>query len=136
MIYRWDDVPLRGVDGEGSGSFAASRGAKRHKGTDYEFAPGDEVKSPIEGTVTRLGLAYSNAPYRLVEIISHGGVLLWRFLYVDPVVRKGDRVTLGQTIGTAQKISDRYGEKMTDHVHVEVNVDIVELIGGHSGTRD
>ena len=130
MIWSWEDVPLRGSDPEGSGAFAASRGAKRHKGVDYAFEPGAEVKSPIEGIVTRLGWAYPNAPYRLIEILSHNGSLLWRFLYVNPVVRAGQQVAMGQTIGTAQKISDRYGEKMTDHVHVEVNVDIVELIGG------
>ena len=129
-MWDWDDVPLRGADLEGSGAFAAPRGGKRHKGVDYAFEPGAEVKSPIEGCVTRLGWAYKDAPYRLVEILSHGGAMLWRFLYIDPIVGAGDLVASGQTIGTAQKISDRYGEEMTDHVHVEVNVDITELIGG------
>ena len=130
MTWRWDHVPLRGNDPEGSGAFASKRGAKKHKGTDYAFAPGEEVKSPIEGVVTRLGWAYKDAPYRLIEILSHSGALLWRFLYVRPAVKAGDEILEGQTIGTAQKISDRYGKKMTDHVHVEVNVDIEQLLGG------
>jgi murein DD-endopeptidase MepM/ murein hydrolase activator NlpD len=129
-MYRWDGVPLRGVDAEGSGAFAAKRGSKKHKGVDYAFEPGEEVRSPISGIVTRLGWAYISAPYRLIEIQGPSEAIMWRFLYVDPIVEAGDDIAEGQTIGTAQKISDRYGEKMTDHVHVEVNVDPLYLIGG------
>ena len=134
MMWRWDHVPLRGADPEGSGAFAASRGGKRHKGVDYAFAPGDDVNSPVKGIVTRLGWAYANAPYRLVEILSHKGSLLWRFLYIDPIVKAGDKIELGQTIGTAQQISKRDGSEMTDHVHVEVNVNVQQLLGGRDDT--
>jgi len=130
MMWRWDHVLLRGVDGKGSGAFAAPRGGKRHKGTDYVFASGDEVKSPVKGIITRLGWAYANSEFRLIEILSHKGSLLWRFLYVDPIVKAGDKIIEGQTIGTAQKISKRYGSEMKDHVHVEVNVNVEQLLGG------
>ena len=130
MMSRWDHMPLRGADPHGSGAFAAPRGGKRHKGTDYAFTPGSNVLSPVDGTVTRIGWAYSNSEYRLIEIISHGGALLWRFLYVDPIVKAGDKIIMDQTIGTAQQISKRYGSGMIDHVHVEVNVDIEWLLGG------
>lgn len=123
-------------DSEGSGVFASARGAKRHKGVDYEFASGEVVTSPVSGIVTRIGYAYSDEPYRLVEILSHKGYLLWRFLYVKPLVGAGQKIEVDQTIGTAQAISDKYGEKMTDHVHVEVNIDPHAVLGGDSGKDD
>jgi murein DD-endopeptidase MepM/ murein hydrolase activator NlpD len=129
MIKRWDERVIRS-DLEGDGHFAAKRGSKRHKGVDYEFSPGDEVESPVDGIVTRLGYAYANEPYRLIEILSHKGYLLWRFLYVQPKVRAGDKVESGQVIGTAQAISDKYGPNMKNHVHVEMNVDTRAMLGG------
>lgn len=133
MIKKWADVELRGEDREGSGAFAAPRGGKRHKGVDYRFAEGDPVFSPVDGIVTRIGWAYANDIYRLVEILSHKGYLLWRFLYIAPLVKAGDKVKRGQTIGTAQAISKRYGPNMTDHVHVEVNIDVAAVLGGKHG---
>lgn len=129
MISRWDDRVIR-KDEEGDGKFASSRGWRRHEGVDYEFLPGEIVKSPVDGIVTRLGHAYKNEPYRLIEILSHKGYLLWRFLYVKPLVKAGQKITLDQTIGTAQAISTKYGKKMKDHVHVEVNIDVSKIIGG------
>ena len=129
MISKWDERRIRS-DSEGDGHFAAPRGGRRHEGVDYEFDPGEAVKSPVEGIVTRLGWAYANDEYRLVEILSHKGYLLWRFLYVDPLVKAGDKVTLDQTIGTAQSVSKRYSDKMKDHVHVEVNIDVKAVLGG------
>lgn len=132
MISKWDERVIR-RDSKGNGNFAASRGGRSHEGADYVFTPGEEVLSPVEGSVVRLGWAYANEPYRLVEIRSHKGYFLWRFLYVDPSVKAGDKILPYQTIGTAQKISDKYGEEMKDHVHVEVNVDPVAIIGGRDG---
>ena len=86
--------------------------------------------------VTRLGYAYKDEPYRLIEILSHKGYLLWRFLYVDPIVSPGNRVEAGQTIGTAQAISRKYGRKMTDHVHVEININPYAVLGGTDGEDD
>jgi murein DD-endopeptidase MepM/ murein hydrolase activator NlpD len=120
-------------DSEGSGAFAAPRGGKRHKGFDYEFEEGEDVLSPVDGIVTRLGYAYENQPYRLVEILSHKGLLLWKFLYLDPIVRAGDRVKVGQVIGVAQAISKQYGSNMKDHVHVEINIDPHAMLGGTNG---
>ena len=127
----WSGVELRGADAMGDGAFASSRGYKRHKGTDYKFEPGAAVHSPMGGIVTRLGLCYPNADYQLVEI--QNDAVLLRLLYVDPIVTPGEDVIAGQTIGTAQKISDRYGEGMTDHVHVEMNVDVSRIFGGIDG---
>lgn len=132
MISRWDQRVIRS-DPEGDGAFAAPRGAKRHKGVDYEFEEGQEVLSPVDGIVTRLGWAYKNDIYRLIEILSHKGYLLWRFLYVKPEVHAGQHVKLDQTIGTAQAVSNRYGTEMKDHVHVEININPRGVIGGLDG---
>ena len=132
MIKQWEGRLIRD-DAEGSGIFAARRGSKRHKGLDYEFYEGETIVSPVSGIVTRLGYAYSDEPYRLVEIRSHKGYLLWRFLYVEPLVAAGQKIEVDQTIGTAQAISNKYGSKMTDHVHVEINIDPEAVLGGIRG---
>jgi hypothetical protein len=131
MISKWKDRSLRS-DSEGNGAFASRRGGKRHKGADFEFKPGEIVRSPVTGLVTRIGIAYEGDSYRLVEILSHKGYLLWRFLYVDPSVRAGDKIEVDQAIGTAQDISKRYSEEMTPHVHVEININPWSVIGGAS----
>jgi len=129
-MKRWDDVLLRGLDPKGDGQFAASRGGKRHKGVDYRYAEGDEVKSPVSGTVTRLSRCYNNEPYLLVEILSHKGAFLWRFLYIEPTVKAGQKILEGDLIGHAQNIASKYKGGMKNHVHVEVNINVKLLIGG------
>lgn len=46
---------------------------------------------------------------------------LVKMFYLSPVLVKPEQqVRQGQAIGTAQKISTKYGSGMIDHVHVEV----------------
>jgi murein DD-endopeptidase MepM/ murein hydrolase activator NlpD len=132
-MYRWDDIPLRGADPKGDGQFAAGRGGKRHKGEDYQFSEGDPVRTPVSGIVTRLGWCYEKESYRLVEILSHKGAFLWRFLYIKPTVKAGQKVFEGDLIGHAQDIASKYGGGMKNHCHVEVSVSPRQLIGGASG---
>jgi len=136
MTY-WREKKIR-VDGQGDGNFAARRagGSRTHEGVDYEFSEGEEVVIPFDAKVVRLGWAYVNSPYRLIELISHSNKMLWRFLYVKPTVEAGQKVKAGQTIGTAQAISKKYGGGMKDHVHVEVNVDPVAILGGSNGREE
>lgn len=136
MISRWENRLVRGQDAHGSGAFVAPRGGKRHKGTDYVFEPGEAVHSPIEGIVTRTGYAYEGEAYRLIEILSHKGYLLWRFLYVDPKVSAGDKVLPDDVIGKAQDIAAKYNRPkkvMTNHVHVEINLNPRGVLGGQDG---
>jgi murein DD-endopeptidase MepM/ murein hydrolase activator NlpD len=130
MMYRWDNVELRGRDPKGSGAFAAGRGSRRHKGVDYRKEVGEEVRTPAAGIVTRLGWCYKDEPWRLIEILSHKDAFLWRVLYVDPCVQAGSVLKSGQLIGHAQDIASKYGGGMINHVHVEVNIDPTLLIGG------
>jgi murein DD-endopeptidase MepM/ murein hydrolase activator NlpD len=136
MIYRWDDEELRGYDPKGDGAFAADRGSRRHEGVDYLKQPGQEVKTPVAGIVTRLGWCYKDEPYRLIEILSHKGAFLWRVLYVDPCVPAGSVLKSGQLIGHAQDIASKYGGGMKNHVHLEVNIDPTLLIGGKDGNSE
>lgn len=113
----------RSIDGFGSGAFAASRGSRIHKGKDYEFKVGEVFKSPVGGTVIRIGWAYTGWGYRIVELLSFDKTVLFRFFYVAPVVKKGDRVEAEQILGHAQDIKAKYGNGMTNHIHVECIVD-------------
>lgn len=123
--------PKRLNDDWGSGSFAASRGGRYHKGRDYLFEPGEEVRSPVEGTVLRLGYPYNDSDsterYRLVEILGSGRRVIWRFFYVRPCVAVGEMVFPAQMIGVAQDIAKKYKDPqrqhMGNHVHVECIVD-------------
>lgn len=115
--------PTRGVDAYGSGAFGAPRdgGRRAHHGVDLITTPGEPVRAPIAGVVTRIGAAYA-APSRLqyVEIVNAATQYAARVLYVGPVVSKGRAVAAGDVIGTAQNLAQRYPGGMTNHVHVEL----------------
>ena len=118
-------------DIEGDGSFAAKRGSRQHYGIDYVFDVGEQVPSPVSGRVYRIGYCYDDdLTYRLIEILTHNEKAIVRLLYVAPLVRKGDFVTEGDIVGTAQDIRARYGRRMKNHVHCEVFVDPAILKGG------
>ena len=133
-VLRIPHKPRR-VDDWGSGDFAASRGGRYHLGRDYLYDVSEEVRSPMEGSVLRIGYPYddsdSNDRYRLVEILSFnsetGAKVIWRFFYVRPCVAVGEFVSPAQIIGFAQDISSRYSDPdkqpMGNHVHVECIVD-------------
>lgn len=111
------------MDTHGSGHFWASRdgGERHHLGVDFIAVPGDEVLSPIDGTVKRLGWAYINDDFGLIEITGRGrheGVKV-ELLYLAPYVRKDQTVTAGQVVGHAQDVSKRYAY-ITPHVHCTI----------------
>ena len=110
----------------GSGHYKADRGGRQHRGIDFICEEGDEVLSPVRGTVTKIGMPYANEHYRYVEITN------WRkrkvrIFYVMPTVARGQEIEKDQPIGLAQCINDRvssngqtYGERgMQSHIHVE-----------------
>lgn len=114
---------MRGFDAFGYGHFGASRdgGTREHKGVDYRAEAGQPVKAPISGYVTKIGSAYSSSPeYRYIEIRNPALRYEARVFYVDPDVRVGETVHLGDIIGTVRSLQLKYGEAMTDHVHLEL----------------
>lgn len=110
----------RGVDKWGDGAFLASRGNRRHRGIDLKYEPGEGVLAPIDGTVLRIGYPYQgDDTYKLIEMRDEASRLIIRMFYVNPCVGPGHKFSTYETIGCAQDISEKYGEGMTNHVHIE-----------------
>lgn len=136
---------MRGFDAYGYGHFGASRdgGTRDHKGVDYRATAGQPVKAPISGYVTKIGTAYSSSPeYKYVEIRNPALRYEARVFYVDPDVRVGQSIHLGDVIGTVRSLKLKYGDAMTDHVHLElsgpngVKFDASEVLTAHVVVAD
>lgn len=134
--------PPRGEDAYGEGRFHASRdgGEREHEGVDYVATAGQSVAAPISGYVTKIGLAYpDDQTLKFVEIENPALHLTARAFYVDPDVAVGDTVAVGQPIGHAHSLQNRYPLGITDHVHLEIaekgrKVDAATLIIAHAET--
>jgi murein DD-endopeptidase MepM/ murein hydrolase activator NlpD len=122
------ELPRRGTDAWGCGDFGASRdgGKRTHSGIDYTIEPGGLVRSPVSGVVTKLGFPYGDdLSYRYVQVSDRSG-RNHRFFYVDPIVVLGENIEVGDLLGAAQDIAERYAkrepgrQRMTNHVHYEV----------------
>ena len=117
---------VRNTDAYGSGTFAASRdgGGRVHLGRDYVAQVGDDVLSPIDGTVRRMVIAYANSGLLGLEI--EGATMRVKMLYFAPEVVAGAKVTRGQRLGTAQDVASYHEKKsprtgsMTNHIHLEL----------------
>jgi murein DD-endopeptidase MepM/ murein hydrolase activator NlpD len=113
---------VRGCDEFGCGSFGAERdaGGRRHEGADFDAAAGQKVDAPMSGFVSKIGAAYpGDARYHYVEITNPALHYEARVFYVDPTVREGDAVHIGQPIGRAHSLQPRY-HGITNHVHLEI----------------
>ena len=118
---------LRGCDGFGCGEFGADRdaGGRHHEGVDFDASAGQAVDAPISGFVSKIGAAYpGDARYHYVQITNPALHYEARVFYVDPGVREGQSVHVGQKIGRARSLQPRY-PGITNHVHLEI-----ERIGG------
>ena len=116
-------------DAMGDGKFRAPRSGRMHRGVDLLVQPSEQVRAPADGVVVRLGRCYPTEPYfGLVEI--ECGPLVHRVLYVEPSVEAGDEVRLGDTIGVAQDVRERHGERMDPHIHWECRLTDVLLDTG------
>jgi murein DD-endopeptidase MepM/ murein hydrolase activator NlpD len=115
------DLGVRGRDVHGEGKHDASRGhgARRHEGIDFIATPGIAIRAPVAGRVSRLGRPYADSDeFALVEIEMESGCKVVVF-YVQPLVRVGDSVAAGDTIGLSQNLDTRYSG-ICPHVHLEV----------------
>lgn len=110
----------RSRDGYGAGHYGASRGERDHAGVDYAAEAGQTVAAPISGFVTKIGYCYGDEPgLRYVEIRNPALNLSARVLYVRADVKVGDAVRVGDPVGRAATLQDRY-PGITDHVHLEI----------------
>jgi murein DD-endopeptidase MepM/ murein hydrolase activator NlpD len=107
------------MDGAGSGRFGAPRGGRTHDGVDWLADPGDPVKSPIRGKVTRIVYPYADdLSFKGVEIVNDGVIV--HLLYVEPLkMFIGREVGMGSVVGHAQDVRKRYpnDKDMKNHVH-------------------
>lgn len=116
---------LRTTDPHGSGAYAAGRkGGRPHLGIDFKSTPGQDVVSPVDGTMT-----FAKGKYHRVDIYpksSESGVSYIRMLYVEPKpefkLGVSYNVTRGQAIGIAQSNLIAYpsATTMTNHVHLQL----------------
>lgn len=118
---------IRQCDPFGCGTFLASRGTRKHEGEDYAIAPGENVHSPISGTVTRIAYPYaSDLSYKGIEIKNEEMTV--KIFYMLATVAIGKTVKAGDVIGMAQNISAKYGTSMVNHIHVEIRNKAGKLI--------
>ena len=115
-------------DKGGAGYYGASRtkisGGQviryKHKGTDYECEPGQDIYAPCTGKIIRVARPYIGTNY--------SGILLdakkarMKIFYIEPDKNLiGKSVRMGEVIGKAQDISARYKQYgVTPHVHLEI----------------
>ena len=114
---------IRKTDAYGCGDFGASRdsGERRHEGVDFTADAGQRLVAPISGYVTKIGYAYpGDEALKFVEIANPALHYAARVFYIDPAVRVGQAVHLGQSIGTHHTLEQKYPGGMTDHVHLEI----------------
>lgn len=121
---------LRDEDPTGNGWFGASRGSRKHKGTDYVTTPGEAIFAICSGVV-RVGNVYKknkpNKPVMKLVEIDDKTVYRGKQMYVKPIVKTGQFVEEGQQIGVAQNVTDYHTEnaqdsdaKMKNHCHVSL----------------
>ena len=112
--------PVIRSDEAGDGHFQAPRGNRLHNGVDYLCEPGTFVFSPVSGVVSKLGYPYSDdLQWRYVQITDDHGEK-HRLFYAQPLVKMDQFVTVGEVVGEAQNIAERYpGQGMLAHIHYE-----------------
>jgi len=113
----------RTSDAYGYGVFGAPRdgGSRPHLGVDFKATAGQPVKAPISGYVTKIGFAYAgDTNLKFVEVSNPALHYKARVFYVNTKVDVGDAVHLGETVGTAHTLREKYPNGMTDHIHLEI----------------
>jgi len=114
--------PVRACDDYGCGAFGSRRdaGERSHEGVDFDAVAGQAVRAPLSGFVTKVGLAYlDDAQLKFVEITNPALRYVARVFYVEPSVVEGQAVRLGEQIGQAHSLQQRY-PGITNHVHLEI----------------
>lgn len=116
-------LPIRKCDEHGCGHYGANRGSRTHEGVDLICPPGVEVSSGIYGDVTKLGYTYEDdLSFRYVQVTAaiHRKHYHFRFFYIEPALKVGDKVSPGASIGSVQSLQSRY-PGITHHVHFEIH---------------
>lgn len=120
MIYPTVNKELRGLDPTGHGYYGAKRGTRKHKGLDILAAPGEDVKTPIDGFVTKIGQVYTHTKeFKYIDITND--VYRARLMYAAPLnIKINDRFKAGDVVGIIQNVSKYWGNGMKNHLHLEL----------------
>jgi murein DD-endopeptidase MepM/ murein hydrolase activator NlpD len=95
-------------------------GGRRHAGADFDASSGQAVRAPMSGFVTKIGEAYADdGTFKFVEITNPAIHFVARVFYIQPTIREGEAVRIGQPIGRARSLQRRY-PGITNHVHLEL----------------
>jgi len=121
------DIPLRGVDDWGDGSFEAPRGNHKHRGIDYACYPDSIIYSNVEGVVTKFGYPYADAlEFRYVEVTDLNNKR-HQYFYVEPNpnIKLDAYISRNYPIGKSQDVAGHYLKKdstkvMKNHVHYQI----------------
>jgi hypothetical protein len=115
---------IRGVDDFGSGNYLARRGKEIHGAVDFICTPGQDILSPIEGSIIRVANPYAGDP-NYSGLLIENSFLSLKLFYLNPNRNLiGKKIKQGEKIGIAQDISKKYNvgnKKMTPHIHLEIN---------------
>ena len=116
---------MRRPDKWGGGNYRASRkkGMRLHQGVDYTCKPGQDVVSPITGVIMREARPYADPEwvYRYSGLVIYNDYCSLKLFYLEPIRHLiGTKVRMGDKVGIAQDISERY-EGMAPHVHLEIS---------------
>ena len=109
------------VDSEGDGHHGASRGLRRHNGTDYLCDQGQEIRAPFDMVIKRIANPKANSPLSGIEwtTVKSSGKMFYFRPYKQII---GQEAIEGEVIGLAQSVSQDYGlPNMLDHIHFQVD---------------
>lgn len=99
------------------------KGLYHHTGIDLLAPKGSAVMATASGTVNVINNSLEIAGYGNYIEISHGNGFITRYAHLENIlVKKGQQVTKGQTIGTVGNT----GGSAAPHLHYEVLVDGLE----------
>ena len=120
---------IRKKDDYGEGHHGASRGRRKHDGTDYMVTPNQQVKAPMSGVVKRISKPYKTgidaAILSGVMILASDGTKCWVWYMAPKPGILGQVVEAGKSaIGTAKTLQNRYKhptKKMIDHLHIRIH---------------
>lgn len=111
----------RNTDPTGNGWYGASRGRRKHRGVDLVAEPGTTVYSPIHGTITKIGYPYADAlQFRYVEITAEVYRIWLMYVEPKPGIEVGQKIFIGDEVGTVQAIGPHHHPHMKNHLHIQV----------------
>ena len=115
---------------DGKPAYSLTMGDWRtHDGTDFAGEFGQKVKALADGKVTEVA---ESPLWGMMITVDHGMEVISRYYGVNPTVKAGDTVKVGETLGTLIAIPCEASD--APHLHLEMSidgkaVDPVEAIG-------